>query len=87
MNVNLTPQLEQLVKGKVASGLYNSASEVVREALRLLEQQDRLQAARLKRLQEDICEGLDSGEPLAWDPEDIKREGRARRTAAHASDD
>ncbi|OLN27992.1 hypothetical protein DVDV_1852 [Desulfovibrio sp. DV] len=87
MNVNLTPQLEQLVKGKVASGLYNSASEVVREALRLLEQQDRLQAAKLKRLQEDIREGLDSGEPLAWDPEDIKREGRARRTAAHAADD
>ena len=35
MNVNLTPQLEDMVRKKVASGLYNSASEVVREALRL----------------------------------------------------
>ena len=35
MNVNLTPQLEELVRSKVASGLYTSASEVVREALRL----------------------------------------------------
>lgn len=38
MNVNLTPQLEALVKQKVASGLYSSASEVVREALRLMEE-------------------------------------------------
>ena len=36
MNVSLTPDLERFVRGKVASGLYNSASEVVREALRLL---------------------------------------------------
>ena len=40
MNVHLTPELEQLVQGKVKSGRYNSASEVVREALRLLEQRD-----------------------------------------------
>ena len=32
MNVNLTPQLEEMVRNKVASGLYTSASEVVREA-------------------------------------------------------
>ena len=36
MNVNLTPQLEELVRAKVASGLYTTASEVVREALRLM---------------------------------------------------
>ena len=47
MNVSLTPQLEELVQKKVASGLYNSASEVIREALRLLEEQDRLRAMRL----------------------------------------
>jgi antitoxin ParD1/3/4 len=33
MNVNLTPQLEELVRSKVATGMYNSASEVVRDAL------------------------------------------------------
>jgi len=36
MNVSLTPKLDALIRGKVASGLYNNASEVVREALRLL---------------------------------------------------
>ncbi|MFT4940344.1 MAG: hypothetical protein ACI88A_003396 [Paraglaciecola sp.] len=35
MHVSLTPELENLVKGQVESGLYNSSSEVVREALRL----------------------------------------------------
>ena len=35
MNVSLTPELERFVKEKVASGLYNNASEVIREALRL----------------------------------------------------
>ncbi|MGA8065735.1 MAG: type II toxin-antitoxin system ParD family antitoxin, partial [Terriglobales bacterium] len=34
LNINLTPQLEKLVRQKVSSGRYNSASEVVREALR-----------------------------------------------------
>ncbi len=40
MNVNLTPQLERLVKQKVTAGLYNNASEVVREALRLMAVRD-----------------------------------------------
>jgi antitoxin ParD1/3/4 len=40
MNVSLTPELEQLVNDKVRSGLYQTASEVVREALRLLKQRD-----------------------------------------------
>jgi antitoxin ParD1/3/4 len=38
MNINLSPQLEEFVRQKVASGLYASASEVVREALRLMEE-------------------------------------------------
>lgn len=81
MNVNLSPQLEDMVKQKVASGLYNSASEVVREALRLMEEQDQLRAARLEQLRQDIREGLDSGKPTPWDAEEIKREGRQRRIA------
>lgn len=39
-NVNLTPQLEDMIRQKVSSGLYTSASEVVREALRLMSEQD-----------------------------------------------
>lgn len=79
MNVNLTPQLEDMVKKKVASGLYNSASEVVREALRLMEEQDRVRAVKLEQLRQDIRDGLNSGEPTPWDPEEIKRSGRQRR--------
>lgn len=79
MNVNLTPQLADMVKKKVASGLYNSASEVVREALRLMEEQDRMRAAKLAQLWQDIRDGLNSGEPTPWDPEEIKREGRKKR--------
>ncbi len=81
MNVNLTPHLEEMVKRKVASGLYTSASEVVRDALRLMEEQDRMREVKLERLRQDIREGLESGEPTPWDVEEIKREGRARRAA------
>lgn len=40
MNVSLTPELERFVDGKVESGLYNNASEVIREGLRLLKEHD-----------------------------------------------
>jgi antitoxin ParD1/3/4 len=50
MNVHLTPELEQLVQTKVQSGRYSSASEVVREALRLMEQRDELRAIQIQEL-------------------------------------
>ncbi|MGH6871342.1 MAG: type II toxin-antitoxin system ParD family antitoxin [Rhizomicrobium sp.] len=50
MNVSLTPALEKLVKQKVESGLYNNASEVIREALRLMKESEAVRRARLKRL-------------------------------------
>jgi antitoxin ParD1/3/4 len=81
MNINLTPQLEALVRQKVASGLYTSASEVVREALRLMDEKDQLLSAKLDQLRQDIREGLDSGPATPWDPDEIKRQGRARREA------
>lgn len=48
MNISLTPELESAVKAKVASGLYNNASEVIREALRksLLQEQENQWIAR-----------------------------------------
>jgi len=42
LNISLTPELEKLVQAHVASGQYNSASEVIREALRLMIQRDSL---------------------------------------------
>lgn len=50
MNVSLTPELEKLIQKKVDSGRYTSASEVVREALRLLEKKDQHDAEREKAL-------------------------------------
>jgi antitoxin ParD1/3/4 len=81
MNVNLTPHLEEMVREKVNSGMYTSASEVVREALRLMDEQDRLRAAKLEQLRQDIGAGLKSGPPAAWDVNQIKRDGHARRAA------
>jgi len=50
MDVHLTPELEQLVQAKVQSGRYNSASEVVREALRIMEQRDEVRSIQLQEL-------------------------------------
>src|SRR4029453_15431959 len=47
MNVSLTPALERFVQEKVHSGRYTSASEVIREALRLLEEHEKVRAAQL----------------------------------------
>jgi antitoxin ParD1/3/4 len=86
MNVNLSPQLEAMVKAKVASGRYTSASEVVREALRLMEQQDQLRLLQFEQLRRDIQDGLASGEAEVWNPKAIKAEGR-RRLGVHADSD
>lgn len=82
MNVSLTPQLEDLVQKKVASGLYGSASEVMREALRLLEERDRVHALRLEELRTEIRKGLDSGLATPLDMGAIKARGRQRLAAA-----
>jgi antitoxin ParD1/3/4 len=79
MNISLTPQLEEMIRQKVDSGLYNSASEVVRDALRLMDEKDRLRATKLDQLRQEIREGLSSSGPAtAWDREEIKRKGRAK---------
>ena len=57
MNISLTPTLEKFVQDKVASGLYNSVSEVIREALRLMASRDRISNERLAQLNTDIEEG------------------------------
>ena len=81
MNISLTPHLEKLVQGKVESGLYNSASEVMREALRLMEERDQLRELRLEELRREIQKGIDSGEATPLDMEEIKARGRMRLAA------
>jgi antitoxin ParD1/3/4 len=88
MNISLTPQLEQLVQDRVRSGRYTSASEVVREALRLLESQDRALEARLTQLRAEVDAGLrqlDDGKSSPFDDAAvarIKRRGRAKLAQA-----
>jgi antitoxin ParD1/3/4 len=76
MNVNLTPALEEYIQQKIATGDYNNASEVVREALRLLKERDQLREAKLRDLRAAIEEGLNSGDPVPLDIEKIIREAR-----------
>ena len=82
MNVSLTPELERLVNEKVESGLYQTASEVVREALRLLKERDQAR----EHLRADVQAGFDQlarGEGRAYD----KTSGRqlAERVKSRAS--
>ena len=65
MNVSLTAELEKFVAAKVESGHYTSASEVVREGLRLLEEQDRARATGIAVFNEELAQrlaSLDRGE-------------------------
>ncbi len=60
MNVSLTPELENLVNEQVKSGLYNSASEVIRESLRLFKEQLILKNIRRDELRREIMLGVDA---------------------------
>jgi antitoxin ParD1/3/4 len=57
VNVHLTPQLETLVQNKVKTGRYNSASEVIREALRLFEERDRIRELQIQQFRKKINKG------------------------------
>lgn len=79
MNVSLTPELENLINEKVKSGLYNSASEVIRKSLQLLQEQDELRREIMLGV-EQIRNGeyieLRTSEDFAEFGEKIKKEGR-----------
>ncbi len=86
MNVSLTPQLERLIQKKVKSGNYQSASEVIREALRLMQSRDQ----RLEDLRRSVQSGIDEierGEGIELRESDlggffdeIKSRGRQRHS-------
>ncbi|NEU84534.1 type II toxin-antitoxin system ParD family antitoxin [Nostoc sp. UIC 10630] len=85
MNVSLTPELEKWVQSKVETGMYTSASEVIREGLRLLKEQDALKAIRLAELRQEIQLGIDSGEstPLNMDEIiELAKQQRQQRESA-----
>ena len=78
MHVSLTPELESLVKKHVETGRYYSSSEVVREALRLWEEQEQLRELRMVRVRKDIQDGLGRGPVEPLDFKDVKKRGRQR---------
>lgn len=67
-SVALSPHFETFIREQIASGRYNNASEVVRAALRLLEDAERQQALQLQALRADIAAGRNSGPPSAAEP-------------------
>lgn len=69
---------EAFVRALVESGRYASASEVMRDGLRLVEEREQVREAKLAALKRDIEEGLASGPAGPLDMDEIKKEGRRR---------
>ena len=59
MNVNLTPEMSQFVSEEIASGDYASASELVRDALRLLKRDREIEKEKLEILRREIGIGME----------------------------
>ena len=72
MNVSLTPQLEAMIRAKVESGMYNNASEVVREALRIMEREERLQVAARTEIQVGLDQ-IERGETIEFTSDTMAR--------------
>jgi antitoxin ParD1/3/4 len=79
MNVSLPPELEARVRQRVDSGMYGSASEVIREALRLFEAYEQVKTSKLDSLRQDIAKGLSdvkNERTREVDFESLKQQGR-----------
>ena len=88
LNVSLPPELESRVRAHVASGMFGSASEVIREALRLFESYQSVQGAALATLKVDIEQGQAdkrAGRVAPLNIDAIKAEGRNQRSARTAA--
>ncbi len=77
MNISLPEELADYVKAKVSAGRYSSSSEVVREALRLMERIEQQEAEKLRHLRHAWQQGIDSGEAADVDFSALEREARA----------
>ena len=87
INISLPAEMEARVREHVASGMYGSASEVVREALRLFEVYQSVRSSTLVALKADLERGLldrQAGRVALMDMASIKAEGRARKSNREA---
>lgn len=78
MNIELKQEHEALIEKQLSSGRYHSRAEVIADALALLDDQNRLEQAKLERLRKDIQVGLASGEREPLDMDSIIAEAKAR---------
>ncbi len=84
MNVHLGETFDKFVTDLIASGLYQSQSEVIRDGLRLLKEREDLRQLRLEELRREVQKGIDSldrGEGKPFDIEEVKALGRRRLSA------
>ncbi|MDJ0591893.1 MAG: type II toxin-antitoxin system ParD family antitoxin [Pleurocapsa sp. MO_226.B13] len=96
MNVSLTEELEKFVQSQVESGMYYSASEVIRDGLRLLKEKDLLRQIKIEELRKEIQKGidqLDRGEYATYDSDslesfatDIKQKARKKASQKRKSE-
>jgi len=91
MNISLTKEFEHYVTQKVESGMYHSASEVIRDGLRLMKERDELHQSRLAELRKDIAIGIDQADRGLVQPFNeettarVKARGRKRLAAQNGS--
>jgi len=82
MNISLTPKLEGFVKAKVKTGDYNNASEVIREALRLLQREDdMISDQRVDQLRKALKAGIDGPDAENFDVKTVVKRLRKQRKA------
>jgi antitoxin ParD1/3/4 len=81
----LGAHFESFIKEMVKSGRYASASEVMRDGLRLMEEREKMRAARLDALRQAVREGLESGDAEPLDMAEIKATARSQRKAKTAA--
>ena len=86
MNVSLPEELANYVRDKVSSGRYGSSSEVVREALRMMEKTERQDAEKVEWLRRAWQGGVDSGDAGEINFPALKREARARLVVPQAGE-
>ena len=82
MHVNLSPEMEGFIKGKVASGFYGNATEVIRDAIRRMQAEERRVAAWQAALKQGDDQ-LDRGEGIAYTPNTLNDITASARSAMH----
>ena len=83
MHVNLSPEMEGFIKGKVASGFYGNATEVIRDAIRRMQAEEGRVAAWQAALKQGDDQ-LDRGEGIAYTPNTLNDITASARSAMHS---